>query len=427
MEPGALPPKEKLNPVKGSDGLYHLDRVRHRAQSGQYVRTSATGRTRRECLEEWHRNFAVNVLKGSKRRQTTRRRQWSPTDKMSDVFAELDTRWEARVDAGTLSADTWNNYHRVIYKPDKNPARSPNPDALKLEAEMGGLTIREAASVGYIADYIDEATEIASSTAYMQHRVLSMAFKIIVQGQGLPPGDNPMPYVERPAIGQAPPRPLDIDARVGVLRRIDEWLEDGRGESRYLRFLYLLLLGTGMRPGEGLAIRPCDAVYLDLDGSVRRVLKVSATVSARPGVAPYRKEGRKSGNPYQVVLPDWLSTVWDAEVDRVRPKTDDSPLIQGPRSDDAWISPATAREAVQAMRAGSDYDDFRLSDLRDTVATHVALVTGSDDCASAQLGHADGNRSMAQRHYIHKGIRRQVVVDNCEVLELLNPFKVTLE
>lgn len=30
---------------------------------------------------------------------------------------------------------------------------------------------------------------------------------------------------------------------------------------------------------------------------------------------------------------------------------------------------------------------------------------------------------MAQRHYIHQGIRRMVAVDNADVLELLNPFK----
>ncbi|MFD7845652.1 hypothetical protein ACFV4K_22280 [Nocardia sp. NPDC059764] len=36
----------------------------------------------------------------------------------------------------------------------------------------------------------------------------------------------------------------------------------------------------------------------------------------------------------------------------------------------------------------------------------------------------DGNKSMAQRHCIHQGVRRMVAVDNADVLELLNPFKM---
>ncbi|WP_153806547.1 hypothetical protein [Nocardia sp. SYP-A9097] len=74
------------------------------------------------------------------------------------------------------------------------------------------------------------------------------------------------------------------------------------------------------------------------------------------------------------------------------------------------------------MRGPFGIDWFRWSDLRDTVATHIAVVTDDDERASAQLGHIDGKRSMAQEHYIEQGIRRLTAVDNADVLELLNPF-----
>ncbi|UFS97036.1 hypothetical protein [Nocardia huaxiensis] len=77
-----------------------------------------------------------------------------------------------------------------------------------------------------------------------------MAFKIAVLGKGLEPSANPMPYVPQPSGDRAKPRPLSSEEQTGVLQRIDSWLNDGRGESRYLRILYLLLLGTGIRPGE---------------------------------------------------------------------------------------------------------------------------------------------------------------------------------
>lgn len=52
------------------------------------------------------------------------------------------------------------------------------------------------------------------------------------------------------------------------------------------------------------------------------------------------------------------------------------------------------------------------------------MVTGHDERVSAQLGHMDGGKSMTQCHYIHQGIRHVVDVDNADVLELLNPFKM---
>ncbi|MBF6138198.1 hypothetical protein IU501_35085 [Nocardia otitidiscaviarum] len=128
LEPGALPPKDKLNPVKGKDGLWRLTRIRHRSHSGEYVKTSAVGRTRRECLDEWEQAFKRNVHKGSKRKRTSKRRQFSATDKMGEVFAELDAQYKARVDAGKMSQDTYNNYRCYIYPPAKNAKRSKNPD-----------------------------------------------------------------------------------------------------------------------------------------------------------------------------------------------------------------------------------------------------------------------------------------------------------
>ncbi|WP_157117208.1 hypothetical protein [Nocardia vaccinii] len=210
-----------------------------------------------------------------------------------------------------------------------------------------------------------------------------------------------------------------------MLQRLDTWLNDERGESRYLRMLYLLLLGTGMRPGEGLAVRWCDITEEELDGITRSVLHICATVRCKSATGPYRNPQRKSGNEYRVVLPDWLTAELNVEKARVCPASDDLPILQGPRSSaGSWVSVSNARMAVYTMRSGTAFDTFRLSDLRDTVATHIATITGDDDRASAQPGHLDGKKSMAQRHYIHQGIRRMVAVDNAEAMELLNPFKV---
>ncbi|MGW0245115.1 hypothetical protein ACWDYH_00595 [Nocardia goodfellowii] len=421
LVPGALPPPAKLNPTKGSDGIWRLDRVRHRAFNGEYPRTSAQGATRKECLEEWMRRFDENNRKGSNRQRRSKRRQFQPTDRMSEVFAELDAQYAARRDKGEISPDSYNNVHRTIYKPSVLPQRSPNPNAFKLETEFGHLSIMEAADAADITDYLDEVTETAWSTALFHHLILSQAFRLAVTGRGIEAQANPMPHVPVPTAKRAEPRPLSAAAQIGVLRRIETWLNDERGESGYLPLYYLTLLGTGARPGEGLAIRWCDLTKEDFDGIAKSVLYIGATVSIKDGVT-YRREGRKAGNSYRVVLPNWLADELWAEKARVRPASEELPIFRGPRTG-TWISPHCAGMSVQTLRAGGEFPDFKLSDLRDTVATHVAVVTDDDDRASAQLGHSNGKKSMAQRHYIHQGERRMVAVDNSEVLELLNPFK----
>ncbi|GAB2568153.1 hypothetical protein [Nocardia heshunensis] len=126
------------------------------------------------------------------------------------------------------------------------------------------------------------------------------------------------------------------------------------------------------------------------------------------------------------MLPDWLATELDAEKEKASPAVDTLPVLQGPRSAaGAWVSMSNARMAVYAVRNRSEFKTFRLSDHPDTVATHVVTATGDDERVSAQLRHMDGNKSMAQRHYIHQGIRRMAAVDNAAVMELLDPAKLT--
>ncbi|WP_280357872.1 tyrosine-type recombinase/integrase [Nocardia otitidiscaviarum] len=417
LAPGELPPKEKLEPVQRADGLWELDRVRHRALNGEEVRTSATGRTKKACRDEWMRRFEANIRKNTKRKRTSRRVQFSPNDKMSVVFAELDRQWKQRVEAGTMSRDTYNNNYRMIYETTNTVRHNPNPDAFKLETELGSLTIAESADVADIIDYLDEVAETAPTRAEKHYTLLCQAYGLAVQGRAIPAAANPMVHVPRPAMTSTLPRPLDKAAQRAMFEFIDKKL----GDASYLRIFYLLLLGTGVRPGEGLAVRWSDLSVRTLDDDApKTVLYVGATVRWHPGVEVYRHENRKSGNPYRVALPAWLAAELEAERDRAKPASADSPIVVGSKSK-SWVSVQTARQLVFRVRRDSPVPGFRLSDLRDTVATHLAVVTKDDERVSAQLGHTEGKLSMAQRHYIDGGVKRMMVVDNAEWLEALNP------
>ena len=45
----------------------------------------------------------------------------------------------------------------------------------------------------------------------------------------------------------------------------------------------------------------------------------------------------------------------------------------------SWVGVSDARMAVCVMRSGTEFSTFRLPDLRDTVATHIATITGDDE------------------------------------------------
>ncbi|MGX1809677.1 hypothetical protein ACWIGI_28485 [Nocardia sp. NPDC055321] len=361
------------------------------------------------------RRFEINIRKNTKRKRTSRRVQFSPTDSMSLVFAELDKQWKARVEAGTMSRDSYDNNYRMIYESTNRVRHNPNPDAFKLETEMGNLSIAESADVADITDYLDEVAESAPTRAEKHYQLLCQAYRLAIQGRGITAANNPMPHVPRPTLRATVPRPMDKPAQCAMFEQI---LRTPANTS-YLPILYLLLLGTGVRPGEALAVRWSDlSVHTLDDESTRTVLYVAATVCWHPGVEPYRHEDRKSGNPYRVALPAWLATELEAEKRRVKPASLDLPIVQGSK---AWVSVPTARQLAFRVRRGGPVPGFRLSDLRDTVATHVAVVTEDDERVSAQLGRTEGKLSMAQRHYIDHGRKRMTVVDNADELEALNP------
>ncbi|MFE3257906.1 hypothetical protein ACFXPS_00740 [Nocardia sp. NPDC059091] len=88
LVPGGPPTKAQLTPKKGLDGVWRLDRIRHRTFGGGYTTTGGSGYTRDECLEDWEERFEVNRNKGSvrQRRNNNASRKFVLDDKMIDVF-----------------------------------------------------------------------------------------------------------------------------------------------------------------------------------------------------------------------------------------------------------------------------------------------------------------------------------------------------
>jgi hypothetical protein len=418
-KPGAEPSKEKLIPVKGKDGKWHINEVRHRAFSGVYVRSSGSGRTKEECLKSFWERFEVNRRKGSRRKRVTvANADLKLTDKMSRAFTAYVEECETRVKQGTLSERTLQSYKRGIYPGDENDFRT-REDTIRLEIEMGALSIGEAGQPRFLMDYLADVADEVPGVAELHYKVLSGVFTMLKKKYSLF-DYSPMKLVDHPCPrGPEKKQRALTHAERRELIRVAQRHRDSPRTAKWLHPFILFVLGTGVRPGEGLALRWCDIFGLNDE---RAVARIDARVVKVAGRKPYRKPGRKSGNPYYVTLPSWLTALL-REYQELSDPEDEETLIFRARNggkNGGIIDPTTADDMLKRLRAGTAVDWVQFGNLRDTVATEVAGRTGDDDRAGAQLGHA-GASSVASRFYIDPNGYRRKAVDNADALEHLGP------
>ncbi len=225
------------------------------------------------------------------------------------------------------------------------------------------------------------------------------------------------------------PHALHLRSRV---RREAMRVDGRRMPNRDLEEFVDLLLGTGMREGEGLAIRPIDLTGLPgsnsgdgydsaerrqglgevIGGAVEETLPVvhvcGTLVEPRKGYVDklHRQDMTKTREDRHLILPDHVATMLVERMRRQPPATPQSPIF-GTRTGN-WISPANMRtrlrlavdRAVENGEPGDkELDGTTLHTLRRTVGTLLAHEV-SLDAARDQLGHRDP--SITFRHYVGK-------------------------
>ena len=190
------------------------------------------------------------------------------------------------------------------------------------------------------------------------------------------------------------------------VRRSEMRVPGGRMPNLDLEEFIDLLLGTGCREGEGLAIRPMDLTELDGD---LPVLHVRGTlVEPRKGYVDklHRQDATKTRTERRLILPDATARMIRERLHRQPPTGPEAPIFATRTGN--WISPANMRARLRsaigrASTAGAPPDvelsRTSLHTLRRTVGTLVAHEV-SLDAAREQLGHRDP--SITYRHYVGK-------------------------
>jgi integrase len=167
-----------------------------------------------------------------------------------------------------------------------------------------------------------------------------------------------------------------------------------------------LLLGTGCREGEGLAIRPIDLT--DLTGPTP-ILHVRGTlIEPLKGYVEklHRQDATKNREDRRLILPDAVAAMLQVRMRRIPPAGPEAPIFASRTGN--WLSPSNMRtrlrQAVERAVANGQPLDKELNGttlhtVRRTVGTLLAHEV-SLDAAREQLGHRDP--SVTYQHYVGK-------------------------
>ncbi|MGW5918400.1 tyrosine-type recombinase/integrase [Nocardia fluminea] len=335
------------------------------------------------------------------RLQKRRRASRAGTELTLDTkLCDLAELWLAELEfENRTTPQTIDDYRGHIYVANKRGRK----DTVKINTALGGLRIREATTTRLDA-YLKEVARTWPAKARAHKVVLKGMMGFAVRRDVIP--HNPLLNVARIPRNAQRPRAADLPTLHALREQLETWVTGsaiagtpawhrGPRRSRIVLDVADVLLGTGARVGEALAIRWQD---LDLDAEVPRVTICGTIVriTQEDGVLrAVRQEWTKTQAGYRsIALPQFV-----VETLRRRATTAISnplDLVFTGRGG-AIYDPHNFRRSWRAAR-GERFDWVTPKTFRKSVATLIANEYGPSH-AARQLGHADDG-TMALRHYI---------------------------
>ena len=198
----------------------------------------------------------------------------------------------------------------------------------------------------------------------------------------------------------------DIPVLVNAARKWDSKVKPGPKSLNPLADIVILMLGTGCRTGEALAVR-----WGDINFNASTVV-IRGTIVEVKGQTPIRKDTTKSKAGMRTLAVDPFVMRMLEIRHTQRPVASQNPNdAVYVTSNGTWLSPSNVRRQWRTVREAAGYDWVIPTTFRKTVATQVARTNGAASVAS-QLGHA--SEQVARLHYISKA---PLAPDNSAVTE----------
>ncbi|MCX4096533.1 tyrosine-type recombinase/integrase [Nocardia sp. alder85J] len=290
-----------------------------------------------------------------------------------------------------------------LYRDEIDVSTDPRArkDTIKIKSALGGVRVWEA-STSRLDQHLKKVAEVGKEKARRHRVILSGMMGLAARHDAI--DQNPVREVARIRKKREKPRAADLATLQALQAQLAVWLSgekipgtpaytSGPKRSRAMLDIADVLLATGARPGEALAVRWCD---LDL-AATAPTLTISGTIVRNSARGLHRQEWTKTDAGYRTVkLPKFaVDTLLRVKVDAVPNKLD----LVFPDRNGGIREPHNFRRVWRQAR-GDDFAWITPKTFRKCVASIIAEDYGPEDAAS-QLGHADGG-AIARKHYIDK-------------------------
>lgn len=295
-------------------------------------------------------------------------------------FTDLVEVWLADLDLQPLADGTKQNYRDQV--------------RLHVLPAFENYTLTEI-TTGRVEWFLKSQAAISSSRARQSRTLLNLLFAFALRHDAV---------VRNPVAGTSPlrqqksqPKALTLDQIAAIRAAAGNWRNQpglpGPRPDGQVRDIIEVLLGTAMRTGEVLALRPCDVD----DRPTGMVVAVTGTVVQRKGTGAVRQERPKSEASIRLIpVPEFAASVLRRRLAGIQSeRTIFANRNGGP------LSPYNARRTFRGFLADAGLADLGISLrwYRRTGATVIARGMGSD-AAAAFLGHS--STAITEGHYIER-------------------------
>jgi integrase len=296
-------------------------------------------------------------------------------------FAHLADLWLADLDLRDLAGNTKENYRTCL--------------RLHVRPAFEHYTLAEV-TTGRVEWFLTKQATVSPSQARQTRTLLNMLFGYALRHDAL--ARNPVEGTSQLRRAKATPQALTIDQIAAIRAAAAAWRSEpglpGPKPDGQVRDIIEVLLGTAMRPGEVLALRPCD---ID-DSSGGMIASVNGTVVQHKGRGAERQPRPKTdASIRRIPVPEFAAIVLRrrlADMPGGAPtRTIFASRTGGPLS--PYNVRRTFREFLQLADLGGSGISLRW--YRRTGATVIARGMGTDAAASF-LGHTSS--VITEGHYI---------------------------
>ncbi|MBF6065031.1 tyrosine-type recombinase/integrase [Nocardia terpenica] len=389
-QPLAIGTYGKISCKQQPNGSYRAS-TRYRDDDGETRTVQAFGPTKGKA--------EFNLKEKLKKRDHGKGKTITPDTKLSEL-ADL---WLADLEYENRTSETSIDHYREEI--DVSTDKRARKGTIKIKSALGGVRVREA-TTSRLDRHLKKVAQVGAEKARIHRVILSGMMGLAVRHDAI--DQNPVRDVSRIHRTKQKPRTADLETLERLRAQLKTWQSGkaipgtaaythGPKRSQTILDIAEVLMGTGVRFGEVLAIRWCD---LDLAAEVPR-LTVCGTITRRKGQPKgeglIRQEWTKTEAGYRsITLPPFaVDTLMRRKLDAVPNKLD----LVFPTRTGGIYDPNNFRRTWREAR-GTEFAWVTPVTFRKTVATLIAN-DHDDKGAASQLGHSDDGAT-ARKYYIEK-------------------------